>query len=298
MSTSGPHFSILVPAYNDWESIERCLRALSEQINAPPFEAIIVDDGSDYDAPESIRAWSRHFPLTILRQPHAGISVARNRGIQVAKGPILVFTDADCEMQSACLSVLAGAVFRFPQHGCFQLHLAGERSNALGRAEELRLRSIQQHALQPDGRIRYLNTAGFAIRRTFVGPDAQLFNPLALRAEDTLLLADLIRRGELPLFVPDAIVQHRIKISWFQCTVKDIRSAWREGRTYDMIAAKGVSVRMSDAARLNLMGAMWDSAKEESIGRMAWFVVVARRMLHRVVRLLYKALGGSAEIYR
>ncbi len=265
-------------------------------MDAPPFEAVIVDDGSDDEAPESIRVWHKRFPITIVRQQHAGISVARNGGIHSSSGSILVFTDADCEMQSNCLSALASAMSRFRQHDCFQLHLAGERSNLLGRAEELRLIGIQQHALQADGRIRYLNTAGFAVRRTFVGPDARLFDPLALRAEDTLLLADLIRRGELPFFVRDATVRHRIELSWYQCLIKDVRSAWRESRTYEIIAAKGVSVRMSDIARVKMMRSMWNSAKQDSIGRMAWFVVIARRTVHRVIRSLYKIQSGSIDI--
>lgn len=295
MSTSLPDFSIIVALYNDWEIVARCLRSLGQQINAPSFEAIIVDDGSDSSAPESIRAWNRHFPLTVLRQPHAGIPTARNRGIQLAKGSILVFTDSDCEMKSNCLATLANAVMAFPRQNCFQLHLAGERSNLLGRAEELRLMSIQQQTLQPDGCIRYLNTAGFAVRRTFlsIGP---LFDPLAVRAEDTLLLAQLIQRGELPLFVRDAIVQHNIKLSWYQCLSKDIRSAWQEGRTYEMIAAKGVSISMSHRARVEMMISMWKSAKQESIGTVAWSVVVARRTVHRIVRLLYKILSRSIDI--
>jgi glycosyltransferase involved in cell wall biosynthesis len=293
MSTSVPQFSIIVAVYNDWEPIERCLRSLSQQANAPPFEAIIVDDGSNYEAPASLAAWNERFLLRISRQPHAGISVARNRGIQIATGSILVFTDADCELQPDCLAALANGVSRFPQQNCFQLHLAGDRSSLLGRAEELRLMSIQQQTLQPDGCIRYLNTAGFAVRKTLVGQDGQLFDPRARRAEDTLLLADLIRRRELPLFVRDAIVQHRIKLSWPACLVKDIRSAWQEGRTYDMIAAKGVRIRMSDSARMSMMTSMWASAKQESIGRVAWFVLVTRRMVHKIVRLLYNVLRNS-----
>lgn len=49
----------------------------------------------------------------------------------------------------------------------------------------------------------------------------------------------------------NATVQHKIRLSWYDCLIKDIRSAWREGRTYEMIAAKGVNVRMSDSTRVN-----------------------------------------------
>ena len=290
ISASVPHFSVIVAVYNDWGPLEHCLRSLAEQVNVPPFELIIVDDGSEETVPESISAWRSRFPLTVVQQPHAGIAAARNRGVQTSAGSVFVFTDADCELQSNCLSTLQAALLSFPQHSCFQLHLVSDRSSLIGRAEELRLMSIQNQTLQPDGSIRYLNTAGFAIRRSHVSPGAQLFDPLTQRAEDTLLLAEFIQRGELPLFVRDAIVQHTIKLSWHECLFKDMRSAWRESRTYDRIAAKGVTVRMGDMARVQMMISMWKTAKEPSIGRMAWFVVVARRTVHRSVRFIYKAL--------
>lgn len=45
-STAAPLFSIVIPVYNDWLPLEQCLQALTRQINAPSFEAIVVDDGS------------------------------------------------------------------------------------------------------------------------------------------------------------------------------------------------------------------------------------------------------------
>jgi glycosyltransferase involved in cell wall biosynthesis len=286
-----PNFSIIVAVYNDWGPLEQCLTSLSKQENTAPFEVIVVDDGSTDAAPESIRAWNRCFPLAVMRQAHRGIAAARNLGVQSSAGSVLVFTDADCELQSNCLSALDAALLSFPQQNCFQLHLISDRSSLIGRAEELRLMSIQNQTLRPDGSIRYLNTAGFAVRRACISADGQLFDPGAQRAEDTLLLAELIRRGQLPLFVPDAIVQHTIKLSWADCLFKDMRSAWREGGTYDKIAAKGVTVRMGDRARMKMMASMWNTANQPSLGRMAWFVVIARRTVHRSVRFIYDALG-------
>jgi glycosyltransferase involved in cell wall biosynthesis len=276
--------------YNDWGPLKRCLQSLGGQENAPPFEVIIVDDGSVEAAPESIRGWNGRFPLAVVRQPHGGIAAARNLGVQRSVGSILVFTDADCELQSNCLGALQAALLGFPQQSCFQLHLVSDGSSLIGRAEQLRLMSIQSQTLQPDGSIRYLNTAGFAIRRAYVRADGQLFDPAAQRAEDTLLLAELIRRSQLPMFVPDAIVQHTIKLSWAECLFKDMRSAWREGKTYDMIAAKRVTIRMGDRARMKMMAAMWKTANHASVGRTAWFVVIARRTVHRSVRFIYHAL--------
>jgi glycosyltransferase involved in cell wall biosynthesis len=290
ISTTMPLFSIIIGVYNDWIALDPCLRSLAQQTHGPRFEVIVVDDGSSEAAPEVIRQWVRYLPLTIVRQSHAGISAARNHGIQISRGSVLLFVDADCRLQTDCLAALGSTITDSPQHNCFQLHLVGDCREPVGRAEELRLRSFQEHMLQPDGRIRYLNTAGFAIRRMRVNIEGGLFDPMALRAEDTLFLANIMQGGELPLFVANATVQHAIPLSLLECLLKDIRSAYLEGRTYDIIASKGVRIRVSHRERLRVLLSMWKIAGQHSIGRSAWFVLVARQTLERIVSFGYGCL--------
>jgi len=64
--------SIVVASYNDWLALESCLGSIAPQANGPRFEVVVIDDGSDITAPERIRQWARHFPLTIVEQSHAG----------------------------------------------------------------------------------------------------------------------------------------------------------------------------------------------------------------------------------
>ena len=291
ISTVTPLFSIIIAVHNDWIALDPCLRSLAQQTSGPSFEIIVVDDGSSEAAPAAIREWTQHLPLTLVRQSHAGIPTARNRGIEISKGAILLFVDADSRTQAGCLAALAATIDNSPQHHCFQLRLVGDCSGPVGRAEELRLRTFQEYMLQPDGRIRYLNTAGFAIRRTRANLAAGLFDPAALRAEDTLLLANLMQCGELPLFVANATVQHAIPLSLMECLIKDIRSAYLEGRTYDLIASKGVRIRVSHRERLRVLLSMWRIAGQDSIGRSAWFVLVARQALQRIVSFSYGCLG-------
>jgi glycosyltransferase involved in cell wall biosynthesis len=281
-----PLFSIIVGVYNDWAMLGGCLQSLTQE-DELCFEVIVVDDGSKEQAPESIRRWANCYPLTILREKHGGISAARNRGIRVAKGSVLVFVDADSRVQAGCLAALAATVAESPLHNFFQLHLVGDYSLLFGRAEELRLRVFQHYSLQASGCIRYLNTAGFAVRRESLDPDAGLFNPEAERGEDTLLLAELVKRGELPLFVPNASVQHMVALSFMECLRKDLRSAYLEGRTFDMIASTGVTIRMSNHERLWMLRSLWKASEEESIGRLAWFVLVGRQSLQRFISLIY-----------
>ena len=285
-STSIALFSVIICVYNDWVPLEQCLESLAQQTNGPNFEVIIVDDGSREPAPEFIHRGIRSYPLTVIREPHMGISSARNRGMQIAKGSILVFVDADCRMQINCLAALEATLTDSPLHNCFQLHLVGDCSGLVGRAEELRLITLQNHMLQSNGCIRYLNTAGFALRRARVDIQKGVFDPAALRAEDTLLLANLMQAGELPLFVVNSTVQHAIPLSLIECLRKDIQSAYLERSTYSIIASKGIKIRVSHRERLRMLLSMWKTSGQRSIGRSAWFVLATRQALRMIVLFL------------
>jgi len=283
-------FSIVIGVYNDWAPLDRCLQSVAEQTNSPSFELIVVDDGSQEVAPEFIRRWADRYRLTIVRQPHAGISAARNHGIRASKGSVLVFVDADCRFQANCLAALGSAITASREHSSFQLHLIGDCSRLVGKVEQLRLITLQNHLLQPNGCIRYLNTAGFALRRSRVDVEKEVFNPVALRGEDTLLLTDLMRDGELPLFLPDAVVQHAIPLSVVACVRKDFRSAYLEARTYELMSRKGVRIRVSHGERLRMLVSMWKTSRQDSIGRLAWFLLVGRQALRRALSFAYRCL--------
>ena len=84
--------SVIVPAYNAAAHIRHSLRSACEQ-SYEELEIIVVDDGSTDNTGEIIR---NEFPeVHYIRQANGGVSVARNTGIQAAKGDFLAFLDAD-----------------------------------------------------------------------------------------------------------------------------------------------------------------------------------------------------------
>lgn len=278
-----PQFSVVMGIYNDWRILPACLQSLAEQVGAPSFEVILVDDGGSLP-PEPLDCWSAHFPLKYVRQEHAGLGAARNCGIAMARGELLVFVDADCRLRPGCFAALAAAAASAPQQNSFQLHLVGDPSRLVGRAEGLRLATVQEQFLQPNGCIRYIETSGAAIRRRRVNsPERGLFNGEVMRAEDTMLLAELIKEGELPLFVPGAVVQHAVSLSLRQYLWKAIRVGYLERRPFEMIqASTGVKVRVSNRKRLSMLLAMWRLSAQPSTGRLAWFVTATRALLARL----------------
>src|SRR5207237_3824365 len=139
------------------------------------------------------------------------------------------------------------------------------------RRKQLRHLTIQNHMLQPNVCIRYLNTAGVAMRRSRVDLKQGIFDPVARRAESNPLLSNLMQAGELPFFAHDAIVQHATPSSLMGSLRKSIRSAYLEGRTYEIIASKGVRIRVSHRERLSMLWSVWKTSGKHSIGRAAWF---------------------------
>ncbi len=88
-----PIVSIVIPAYNEEEDIDGCVRTLVKQ-NYKPLEIIFVDDGSKDKTLEILRKYKS---IKILKQDHKGPGAARNFGVSKSKGEIIVFVDADME---------------------------------------------------------------------------------------------------------------------------------------------------------------------------------------------------------
>ncbi|MES2699616.1 MAG: glycosyltransferase family A protein [Pseudomonadota bacterium] len=87
-----PKFSVIIPSYNRKRYLSECLDSVFTQ-SYPPFEVIVVDDGSTDGTVEILSADTRQ--LTLIRQQNAGPGAARNRGASIATGDYLAFLDSD-----------------------------------------------------------------------------------------------------------------------------------------------------------------------------------------------------------
>jgi glycosyltransferase involved in cell wall biosynthesis len=92
-------FSIVIPTYNRLEMLVRVLEALDSQEDPPSFEVVVVDDGSSDGTAESLERLEREqrygYPLVRYTQPNGGPGRARNRGVEMASGRIVVFIGDD-----------------------------------------------------------------------------------------------------------------------------------------------------------------------------------------------------------
>lgn len=90
-----PLISIIVPAYNRADEIDEFLFSFEKQTKSN-FEVIVVDDGSTDTTKQVIDSHSSNLDLRYFFQQNKGPGMARNVGMEHARGELLVFIDSDC----------------------------------------------------------------------------------------------------------------------------------------------------------------------------------------------------------
>ena len=92
--------SVIVPVYNMGNYILECLNSILKQ-SLDNIEIICIDDGSEDNTFQIINEYSmRHNNMKAYRQNHQYAGVARNFGIQKAKGQYVTFVDADDKFET------------------------------------------------------------------------------------------------------------------------------------------------------------------------------------------------------
>ena len=108
--------SVVIPTYNRRPILEKCLDALERQDLADAldqYEVVVVDDGSTDDTPTWLRGHVDRFPhVRLVEQQHGGPAEGRNRGVDHAKGDVIVFIDSDLVVTESFLACHAKALQR------------------------------------------------------------------------------------------------------------------------------------------------------------------------------------------
>jgi GT2 family glycosyltransferase len=103
--------SVIVPVYNNASALRCCLEAVCAS-RYPHYECIVVDDGSTDGSGDIARSF-RVRVVEVSAGPR-GPACARNRGVDAARGDILLFVDADVVLQPDTLSKVADTFSQRP----------------------------------------------------------------------------------------------------------------------------------------------------------------------------------------
>ena len=131
--------SVIIPVYNTGKYIERCLNSILEQ-TYKNLEVIVVDDGS-VDESRSIieRICGLDNRFSYFYQKNAGVSAARNNGIEHANGEFITFLDSDDTIHKEMYSTLIALIDEYDADiaHCSYLRDYGDKKKNIGNSSDI-----------------------------------------------------------------------------------------------------------------------------------------------------------------
>ena len=215
-----PVISIVIPNYDGLRHLEGCLSALRQQAFRN-FETILVDNGSR-DA--SISFVQKHFPEVriVTLAENRGFAAAINAGVAVAEGEFVAWLNNDTEADPGWLEALQSVLDR-REYSMWasrvvwfdRPHLLDSAGDGFTRAavpfkrghlDPVSNYETQDEVFAPSG-------SAAVFRRTLIADVGELDERFFLVHEDVDFCLRARLRGHRCLYVPDAIVKHKVNSS-------------------------------------------------------------------------------------
>lgn len=218
-SSSRPDAAVVVASFNRASSLERLLASLALEAAAegtPPFEVVVVDDGSTDETPSMLQRLAATLPLSlqvVRLGRNGGIAAARNRGWTSTMAEAVLFTDDDCVVRPGWIRGLAEAL--------------DEADIAQGRTvpapAQVANRGPFAHTMDVPRQDAHYPTCNIAYRRSTLVEMGGFDETFRLYGEDTDLAWRAIDSGARTTFVDVAIVEHDVRPSAFGAHLRDLR---------------------------------------------------------------------------
>ena len=202
--------SVVIPTYNRRPILEKCLLALEQQqTSGTPverYEVVVVDDGSTDGTPTWLRQNTDRFAhVRLIEQVHGGPAEGRNRGVEHARGDVIVFIDSDLVVTPVFLAKHAEALqlswSRTGDRLCFTYGAVINTANFEEPTKE-------RHKLR-DLSWAYFATGNVAIDRSILQRSGLFDTGFRLYGWEDLELGERLRRMKVRLIkCPEAVGYH------------------------------------------------------------------------------------------
>ena len=89
--------SVIVPVYNVEKYLRDCLDSLLDQgMETSDYEIICINDGSNDNSLQILKEYAaKHINIIVIDKENSGVALARNAGLDIAKGEYIAFCDSD-----------------------------------------------------------------------------------------------------------------------------------------------------------------------------------------------------------
>lgn len=211
-----PLASILMPVYNQERFLGQSLASAQAQ-TLGDCEIVCIDDGSTDSSPALLRKAAEKDPrIRVIRQKNAGVSAARNRALDEARGKYVFFCDPDDEMDPRLLETALNALKRYKADLCgFKFRTISEsgrplrshyRHNMFQHVQVLTPREAIREQLQ--GRIGGYLWAFVAERSVYERSKVRF--PVGRRIEDEARICQILGSANRIVRLPRVLYSYRL----------------------------------------------------------------------------------------
>jgi glycosyltransferase involved in cell wall biosynthesis len=225
-----PLVSVIIPVYNHARALEQSLITLKNQTYRP-LECIIINDGSTDEIAKYIPGYIKLLMDAEIRvryesQNNQGASAARNHGLAMSTGELVIFWDADTVAKPNMLERMVGELVTHP-----------EKSFAYSRFK-FGFKTMHSADFSPSllRRANYIDTTSLVRRK-----DITKFDTALQRFQDWDFWLTLVEHGKQGIFVPEVLFSKIVRgrkgySSWFPSFF--LALPWKTKRVREYLAAR------------------------------------------------------------
>ena len=198
-----PPVTLLIAAYNEASVIEHKLHnSLALDYPRAKLEILVVSDGSNDETPNIVASFAAQGVRSLFEPKRRGKTAALNRGVELASGEIVVFSDANNDFGPNAIRLL---VRHFNEatvggvSGAKKIYMDADRESAVGDGLYWRYESALKQAESRLGSITAADGEIFAIRRNLYRP----INPVLIN-DDAAITLNLVQNDYRVLYEPEA----------------------------------------------------------------------------------------------
>lgn len=214
MPNSSIHISVIIPTYQPGPYLRECLAALCRQTYSA-FEVIVVLNGSNEKSKPQVAQLMDEFgsqlQMRLVETPTAGVSNARNLGIEAAHGKWLYFLDDDDYLSPTALETMARTPYEAHTIVCCNVVCVDdEGTESIDYLGESYRKNANQQASLLSARSHFSTSCCKLIPRELIG-DIRFDSRFAM-GEDSLFMAAIAHRVRNIIFTEaDAIYYRRLR---------------------------------------------------------------------------------------
>jgi len=200
--------SICLPSWNGVEVLPDCLESILNQ-KYKDWEAIVVNDGSDDSTQNIIDFYAKKDKrIKGIQIEHSGISVARQTGVNNAKGKYIAVMDTDCQMEPNRLKEQLKRIQKDKSDICYSDYLITLANNQIGYAKSGDIKGKKVKDILDR---KYPNSNQIVPNFTILAKKEcfkNVYRPKYKVNDDLILIIEWLKRGYKFSYIENPLVIH------------------------------------------------------------------------------------------